>query len=76
MSNIFMHNIEDIFSYLGIEEEYYKEYENDKAFMCELCNVHYVAKCAGMEYCLRGDEFRFDTMVIIKTDNFAIFKER
>lgn len=66
--------MEHVFEYLGIEPENYEAYLNDEKFMEELANVSDTANCFDMEYCLRGDEFRFDMGSCIETANFVIFQ--
>lgn len=67
-------SVEHVFEYLGIEPENYEAYLNDEDFISEMHNVRNVANRAGMEYCLRGDELRFDMDFCIETNNFVIFQ--
>lgn len=67
-------NIKEVFWYLGIEFEEQESLVNDAIFMEELERVHKYATANNMEYCLLGDEFRFDHKKIIKTREFAIFE--
>lgn len=67
-------NIENIFEYLGIEFEEQERLSNDVVFIEEVTYVHEFASANDMEYCLRGDEFRFEPTVIIEVmEEFVIY---
>lgn len=67
-------NIRIIFEYLGIDNEEQEHLANDVVFLEEVAKVHEFASANGMEYCLRGDEFRFNPSEIVEiTENLLIY---